>query len=70
MLFLQGIRDALADMALLEAVIEKLGPRANLIKIDDSDHAFHVPKRSGRTDAEVLAAMLDKLVRWVADRAR
>jgi predicted alpha/beta-hydrolase family hydrolase len=69
MLLLQGTRDALADMALLEVVIEKLGPRASLIKIDDGDHAFHVPKRSGRTDAEVLAAMLDELVRWIAGTA-
>jgi predicted alpha/beta-hydrolase family hydrolase len=43
MLLLQGTRDALADMTLLEVVIEKLGPRASLIKIDDGDHAFHVP---------------------------
>jgi predicted alpha/beta-hydrolase family hydrolase len=69
MLLLQGTRDALADMTLLEVVIEKLGPRASLIKIDDGDHAFHVPKRSGRTDAEVLAAMLDELVRWIAGTA-
>jgi predicted alpha/beta-hydrolase family hydrolase len=69
MLLLQGTRDALADMALLEAVIEKLGPRASLVKVDDGDHAFHVPKRSGLTDVEVLTEMLDELVRWVADMA-
>lgn len=70
MLFLQGTKDALADMALLEAVVEKLGQRTSLCKVDDGDHAFHVPKRSGRTDAEVLAEMLDELVRWIADTAR
>lgn len=69
MLFLQGTRDALAEMSLLAAVVERLGPRASLVTIDAGDHAFHVPKRSGRTDAEVLAAMLDALVRWVADTA-
>ncbi|RYJ02649.1 MAG: alpha/beta hydrolase [Acetobacteraceae bacterium] len=70
MLFLQGTRDALADMTLLEAVVEKLGQRASLFKVDDGDHAFHVPRRSGRADAEVLAEMLDEPVRWIAATAR
>lgn len=70
MLFLQGTRDALADMAVLDAVIEKLGQRATLVKVDSGDHAFHVPKRSGRVDAEVLGEMLDNLVRWIALIAR
>ena len=66
MLFLQGTRDALADMTLLDAIIKKMGRQASLIKIDDGDHSFHVPKRSGRTDAQVQAEMLDDLVRWMA----
>ena len=69
MLFLEGTRDALADMTLLEVVVEKLGQRTSLFKVDDADHAYHVPKRSGRTDAEVLAATLDKFVRWIAATA-
>jgi len=66
MLFLQGTRDALADMTLLDATIKKMGRQASLIKIDDGDHSFHVLKRSGRTDVQVLAEMLDDLVRWMA----
>jgi predicted alpha/beta-hydrolase family hydrolase len=70
MLFLQGTRDALADMALLDTVIDKLGKKATLVKADDGDHSFHVPKRSGRTDAQVLAQILNALVRWMAVTAQ
>jgi uncharacterized protein len=59
MLFLQGTRDELADLTPLRPVVESLGTRATLEVIDDADHAFHVRARSGRGDAQVLAAMLD-----------
>ncbi|MGG5822958.1 alpha/beta family hydrolase [Falsiroseomonas sp. HW251] len=51
MLFLQGTRDALAEPAQLGPVIRKLGRRATLIEVDGADHSFHVPARSGRSDA-------------------
>ena len=31
------------------------------------DHAFHVPARSGRTDAQVRSEMLDALAAWIDD---
>ena len=31
----------------------------------NADHSFHVPARTGRTDAEVRAEMLDALAGWV-----
>jgi predicted alpha/beta-hydrolase family hydrolase len=65
MLFLQGTRDELADRALLQPVVERLGERATLELFDDADHAFHVRARSGRTDAQVMSAMLDAMQRWV-----
>jgi predicted alpha/beta-hydrolase family hydrolase len=68
MLFLQGTRDELADTALLRALIERLGERATLELVADADHSFHVPARSGRTDAQVRAELLDVLVRWVDQR--
>ena len=66
MLFLQGTRDALAHLDQLEPVCAALGPRATLTLFDDADHSFHVAARSGRTDKQVRAAMLDALVAWVA----
>jgi len=66
MLFLQGTRDALADLAELKPVITTLGRRATLTLLDDADHSFHVPARTGRKDAEVLAEALDAFAGWTA----
>ncbi len=65
MLFLQGTRDALAEVELMRALAKKLGARATLILFEDADHSFHVPARSGQTDEKVRAAMLDALARWI-----
>jgi uncharacterized protein len=65
MLFIQGTRDALAEEQRLRAVVGGL-PGATLIAIDEADHSFHVPARSGRTDAEVRHNFLDKMVHWMA----
>ena len=65
MLFLQGSRDALADLTLLRPVIRSLGHCATLEVAADADHSFHVPARSGRTDAEVLAGLLDTAAAWM-----
>ncbi len=69
MLFLQGTRDELAELALLEPVVDALRPRARLHVIDDADHAFHVRKRSGGDDAAALNGMIDALVGWMAAAA-
>ena len=65
MLFLQGTRDALADVTLLVPLTERLGERASLQLFQDADHSFHVPARSGRKDADVRREMLDALADWV-----
>jgi len=65
MLFLSGARDALAERALLEAVIARLGARATLSLVEHADHSFHVPARSGRRDAQVLEEVLQRLAAWI-----
>lgn len=69
MLFIQGTRDGLADAALMGGVVGRLGLRATLVQVDDADHGFHVPKRSGRTDEEALATMLDAAAVWMREAA-
>jgi hypothetical protein len=64
MLFLQGERDRLADLDLLRPVCAGLGDRATLQVVPDADHSFHVPKRSGRTDDEVLADLASTIAQW------
>src|SRR4051794_6450686 len=43
MLFLQGTRDALADIDLLKPVVKGLGKRTTLHLTEAADHSFHVP---------------------------
>jgi predicted alpha/beta-hydrolase family hydrolase len=66
MLCLQGDRDALADLALLREVLAPLGERVALKVEDGADHAFHVLRRSGRTEAEVIASLADTIGAWVS----
>ena len=66
MLFLQGTRDTLAELSLLEAVVKSLGSRAALHLLEGADHSFHVLKSSGRNDREVMDEALDAFAAWVA----
>ena len=65
MLFLQGTRDTLALPDQVQPLCEALGVRATLKLIEHADHSFHVPARTGRTDAQVLSDMLDALAAWI-----
>ena len=66
MLFLQGTRDRLADLELMRGVCAGLGARATLHVVDGADHGFHVPKRTGRGDAEVVEELARVTADWVA----
>ena len=66
MLFVQGTRDALADDALVRVLVDRLGGRATLATVDDADHAFHVRRKSGSSDAAVLAGVADTVREWIA----
>jgi predicted alpha/beta-hydrolase family hydrolase len=64
MLFLQGTRDAFADIKLLRPVCAKLGSRATLHIFEKADHSFHVLKSLGRSDAEVLRELAETVASW------
>jgi predicted alpha/beta-hydrolase family hydrolase len=64
MLFLQGTRDTFTELTLLRPVCAKLAPRATLHVVEDADHSFHVLKRSGKTDAEVLMELAQTVATW------
>lgn len=70
MLFVQGTRDALADMKLMRPLIKNLGAWAMLHAVDDADHSFHVPAKSGRKDAEVRGEFLDVFAAWASKLSR
>ena len=65
MLFLQGTRDALAELSLLEPVVKRLGSWATLHLLNGADHSFHVLESSGRNDREVMGEALDAFVAWI-----
>ena len=68
MLFLQGTRDTLADLGLLRPVLERIGGRATLRVLEDADHSFHVRKKSGRTDEQMLDELADSIAGWRGER--
>jgi uncharacterized protein len=65
MLFLQGSRDKLAELTLLEPAIARLGASASLHVVHEADHSFHVLARSGRKEDEVMDELLDALSTWI-----
>jgi predicted alpha/beta-hydrolase family hydrolase len=64
MLFIQGTRDALADLELMRGVCGRLGSRATLHIVEGGDHSFKVPKRSGRSQTEVMGEIADTVASW------
>ena len=70
MLFLQGTRDDFADLKLLTPLVQRLGARATLHLVEGGDHSFHVLKRSGRTDAEVLEELAAAVEQWATKLPR
>ena len=64
MLFVQGTRDDFADLSLLVPVVERLGARATLHRVEGGDHSFGVLKKTERTKDEVLEELAGGLSSW------
>jgi predicted alpha/beta-hydrolase family hydrolase len=65
MLFVQGTRDEMADVSLIESTVGALGARATLHWVQDGDHSFRVPARSGRDPSQVLDGVFNAIQRWL-----
>jgi predicted alpha/beta-hydrolase family hydrolase len=63
MLFLQGTRDTLADLSLLKPVVKNT-KSGELFIVEEGDHSFKVPKRTGKTNDEILVDLADKVEDW------
>lgn len=68
-LFVSGTRDALAARDTLEREAEAIPGPVSWHWLEDADHGFRVPKRTGRTDREVLAEVARAVVAWVSELA-
>ncbi len=66
LLFLEGTRDPLCELALLRPVLKRLGRRATLHVVEGGDHSFKVPKKTGRSEEEVRAELVEASARWLA----
>ncbi len=64
-LFVQGSRDALARLDLMEAALGRLGSPASLHVVEGGDHSFAVLKRSGRSEDEVAAEIAKVVAGWL-----
>jgi predicted alpha/beta-hydrolase family hydrolase len=65
MLFIQGTRDKLAEPQLIEPVVKRLGTPATLHLVQEADHSFHVPARSGKNDRDAMREVVDTLSAWI-----
>jgi predicted alpha/beta-hydrolase family hydrolase len=65
LLFLQGDRDELADLSLLQPLVERLGPRATLKLIPGANHSYKVPARTGRSEAQITSELVEALDDWI-----
>jgi predicted alpha/beta-hydrolase family hydrolase len=63
MLFLQGSRDRLAEQELLGPIVKKL-PAATMYVVEEGDHSFKVPKRTGKTHGDVIEDLAEQVQAW------
>jgi predicted alpha/beta-hydrolase family hydrolase len=66
LLFLQGDRDELADLSLLQTLVGRLGPRATLKVVPNANHSYRVPARTGRSEAQIRVELVQTLDDWIA----
>jgi uncharacterized protein len=67
-LCLNGTRDALCRRDLMEPLVSRLAGHWTMHWLEGADHSFHVLKRSGRTDSDVLQEMADASSAWMAQQ--
>lgn len=61
-----GTRDPFCEPALMKNALKNVKTRWTMRWIDEADHGFHVPKKTGRTDADVMKEIQDATAEWVA----
>ena len=64
-LVLSGTRDSFCTPELMQNVMSRLSKRWTLHWLEGADHGYHVLKRSGRTEAEVLAEAAETTRAWL-----
>jgi uncharacterized protein len=65
LLFVQGSHDRLCDLGLLRSILAKLSAPSTVHVIEDGDHSFKVPKRSGKTEQQVWDDIVTTTASWL-----
>jgi len=60
-----GTRDPFCTPELMEAAVEKVKTKWEMHWLEAADHSFHVPKSSGRNDAQVLDEVSGATRKWI-----
>jgi predicted alpha/beta-hydrolase family hydrolase len=68
MLVVQGAKDAFGTPAELRLFFDVLEAPTELYVVDQGGHSLEVPKRSGLVQADVHAAVQDRIAAWVSER--
>lgn len=66
MLFLSGSRDRLGPLDALRPLVKGLG--ATLEVVEEGDHSFQVPKRTGLSSGDVLDRLAGVTMEWLRSR--
>ncbi len=64
--FVAGARDRLGPPALVGPLARRIHG-AQFLMVDDADHSLRVPKRTGRTNEEVLRDVVGLVAQWIRD---
>jgi predicted alpha/beta-hydrolase family hydrolase len=65
MLFVQGTRDQLCDLDMLRSVLARLSAPVTLQLVEQGDHSFKVPKRTG-TSLQIWEEIVGSVESWLA----
>ncbi len=68
-LFLQGTRDRLANLELIQEVCLSLGDSATLAVFEGADHSFNTRKKDPLTTDETIAKVVQTTVDWMTQIA-
>lgn len=67
-LCINGTRDAFCSRELMEKTLKTVSTGWEMHWVEGADHSFHVPKSSGRNDAEVMQEIGETTAGWIAKR--
>jgi predicted alpha/beta-hydrolase family hydrolase len=65
MLFVQGARDRHCDLPTLRRTLARVGAPVQLYVVEEADHSFRVPRKSGRTPEEIETEIMTTLAGWI-----